>query len=150
MSSTKSKKLKPSNKDKSKPKYFNRTYKRVVPSNSQVIGLGSGSLETVPQTSRRTPRYFTDDPLEWDDSRKNFEADLLKEGPQLLEYNYGRHNNADRLTIARAIGLVGEVDYQPEMKATHADFLQMSLPERTKFLQAADKMIDRTGQGNQI
>jgi hypothetical protein len=102
-SSSSSKKQKQQQKSSNKKKYTNKTYRRSDPQSQSAIRHGSGS-EVASSQAKVPSSHFSENPLEWDDSHRNFEADCEASSISVLEYMRGTYHTADRLTVSRAIG----------------------------------------------
>ena len=107
------------------------------------IQHGSGSFEVTSSSQTKSPlNYFTEDPLLWDDSQKSFEADLASEHQHVLEYIKGTYHEADELTVSRGSGTLGQPRYRPELKITRAEYDALPGPDRLRFINARDKLLD--------
>ena len=125
-SSSKNNNAKINNKQRPKSRYSNKTFRRQPAAAQSAIQNGSGSIEVTSSQSK----YFSDDPLDWDDKQKDFEADLAAEHQHVLEYIRGTYHFADRYTVSREVGVLGDLNYRPALKLTQAEYDQMPSADR--------------------
>ena len=124
-----------------KKRFRNKSYSRFSPSSSNT-SIRNGSSNEVTTSPRAKTPYFSDNPLEWDESQKNFEAELLQESPDVFNYICGRYNVAHRFTVIREVGIAGQPGHEAAIEITQAHFDSMTGIDQVKFLRESGKLMN--------
>ena len=117
-------------------KLNNKVYQRQTLAAQSATQNGSGSNEVTSSQSK----CFSEDPLDWNDKQKDFEADLAAEHQHVLEYIRGTYHFADCFTVSREVGVLGDLNHRPALKHTQAEYDQMPSANRLRFIDKADKL----------